>query len=112
MPQLLSEGRPGHRGRARKYERLRLPQCGVHSDLFGAGGGQRLAEEMSVPFLGRIPIDPRAVGCGDAGTCILDAHPDSPAAEGYLALARSLDGREELWNQAEPAAVASSGTPR
>ena len=88
------------------------PQCGIHADLFGTGGGQRLAEEMSVPFLGRIPIDPRVVGCGDAGTCILDTDPDSPAAEGYLALARSLDGRKELWDQPESAAVTSSGAPR
>jgi ATP-binding protein involved in chromosome partitioning len=88
------------------------PQCGAHSDGFGTGGGQRLAEEMSVPFLGRIPIDPRIVGCGDAGTCILDVHPDSPAAESYLAMARSLNCREELWHPAEPEAVTSPGAPR
>lgn len=73
------------------------PQCGLHTDLFGTGGGERLAEEIPVPFLGRIPIDPRVVGCGDAGTCLLDAHPDSPVTQGYLALARRLDDQTGLW---------------
>jgi ATP-binding protein involved in chromosome partitioning len=87
------------------------PHCGVQSDLFGMGGGQRLAEEMSVPFLGRIPIDPRVVGCGDTRNCILDAHPASPAAVSYLALARSLDRQEELWQQAESEPVTSQAAP-
>ena len=42
------------------------PQCGCATDIFKAGGGERMAGEMGVPFLGRIPLDP-AVGeaCDD-----------------------------------------------
>jgi ATP-binding protein involved in chromosome partitioning len=44
------------------------PKCGDVTDIFKAGGGERMASEMAVPFLGRIPIDP-AVGLAcDAGT--------------------------------------------
>jgi Mrp family chromosome partitioning ATPase len=88
------------------------PQCGIYTDLFGKGGGERLAEEMSVPFLGRIPIDPRIVGCGDAGTCLLDAYPESPAAQSYLALAVRLHEQEDLWREAPEGVLASSEAPR
>lgn len=76
------------------------PQCGTHADLFGAGGGERLAEEMSIPFLGRIPIDPRVVGCGDTGSCLLDSHPESPVTQSYLELARRLHEQGGLWSEA------------
>jgi ATP-binding protein involved in chromosome partitioning len=67
---------------------------------------------MSVPFLGRIPIDPRIVGCGDAGRSLLEAHPESPAAQSYLSLAGRLHEQEDLWNGAASAAVASREAPQ
>ena len=48
--------------------------------LFGQGGGQRVAEELGVPFLGEVPIDPRVVEGGDQGRPILVHAPDSDAA--------------------------------
>jgi Mrp family chromosome partitioning ATPase len=87
------------------------PQCGAHTDLFGAGGGERLSQEMSIPFLGRIPIDPHIVGCGDGGICLLEAHPESPAAQSYVSLAARLHGQEELWSGAN-AALTSNEAPR
>jgi len=63
---------------------------GKRYELFGKGGGQKLAKEMGVPFLGEIPIDPRVAACGDAGDPIVHKHPDSPVAKAYLALATSL----------------------
>jgi ATP-binding protein involved in chromosome partitioning len=74
------------------------PQCGNHADLFGAGGGERLAEEMHIPFLGSIPIDPRVVGCGDRGICLLDSDLDSPVSKRYLELAGSLHEQRDLWS--------------
>jgi len=88
------------------------PQCGIHTDLFGSGGGERLAEEMSVPFLGRIPIDPRIVGCGDAGICLMDAHRESPAAQSYLTLAARLHEQEDLWREAPEGVLTSSDAPQ
>lgn len=43
------------------------PHCGQTFDLFGHGGGKRLADEAGVPLLGRIPLDPAIVRTGDAG---------------------------------------------
>ncbi|RZN32845.1 MAG: hypothetical protein EF813_11550 [Methanosarcinales archaeon] len=43
------------------------PHCGSPIKLFGEGGGKRVADEMNVPFLGSIPIDPIIVRSGDDG---------------------------------------------
>ena len=43
------------------------PHCGERTDLFGSGGGEAMAAEMSVPFLGRVPLDPQVVASGDEG---------------------------------------------
>lgn len=59
------------------------PHCGKQVDLFKVGGGQDLATEMNVPFLGRIPIDPRIVTSGDAGQPFIQYFGDSPAAEAF-----------------------------
>ncbi len=44
------------------------PDCGTRTDLFGAGGGETMAESLGVPFLGRIPIDHELVTACDAGS--------------------------------------------
>ncbi|HIH97565.1 MAG TPA: Mrp/NBP35 family ATP-binding protein [Thermoplasmata archaeon] len=44
------------------------PYCGKEIDLFKVGGGERSAKEMGVPFLGRIPFDPKMVDASDKGT--------------------------------------------
>lgn len=48
--------------------------CGQRIELFKTGGGKALVEEMKVPFLGTIPLDPNGVNCGDAGTPFIDRH--------------------------------------
>ena len=48
--------------------------------LFGQGGGERVAKELGVEFLGEVPIDPRVVEGGDAGKPILVYAPESPTA--------------------------------
>ena len=55
------------------------PKCGQSVDIFKSGGGKALAEEMGVPFLGSIPIDPRIVVSGDAGTPFVNADIGTPA---------------------------------
>ncbi len=44
------------------------PKCGEVTDIFKSGGGERMAAEMGVPFLGRIPIDPKVGEACDSGT--------------------------------------------
>jgi ATP-binding protein involved in chromosome partitioning len=46
---------------------LHCPHCGKEIDLFGARGGELLAEKERIPFLGRLPIDPEVVRSGDQG---------------------------------------------
>jgi ATP-binding protein involved in chromosome partitioning len=56
------------------------PGCNEAIDVFGEGGGERLATEMGLPFLGSVPLDPAVRRSGDAGTPIVKSEPDSPAA--------------------------------
>ncbi|MDQ1239548.1 MAG: ATP-binding protein involved in chromosome partitioning [Thermodesulfobacteriota bacterium] len=59
---------------------LTCPHCGKQIDLFKTGGGKRAAEELGVPFLGSVPIDPSVVTGGDDGIPIFYTNPDSPTA--------------------------------
>ncbi len=52
---------------------LVCPHCGGSISIFGSGGGQRMAEEMDVPFLGAIPIDPGVCAMGDRGHTFVDS---------------------------------------
>ncbi|HEX4567405.1 MAG TPA: Mrp/NBP35 family ATP-binding protein [Vicinamibacterales bacterium] len=64
--------------------------CHTESDIFGKGGGESLATEMKIPFLGRIPIyEPIRVG-GDTGVPIVIGEPKSPAAQAFRAAAEQL----------------------
>jgi ATP-binding protein involved in chromosome partitioning len=63
------------------------PSCGTETDLFGHGAGEALAGEMSIPFLGRLPIyQPIRVG-GDTGRPIVVAEPESAAARAFRKVA-------------------------
>ena len=63
---------------------------GKRYEIFRHGGGQKLAGECGVSFLGEIPIDPRVSACGDAGEPIVRKHPYSPVAKAYLVLATTV----------------------
>jgi ATP-binding protein involved in chromosome partitioning len=63
---------------------------GKRINLFGHGGGRKLANEAGVPFLGEIPIDPRVAECGDHGEPIVRKYPDSGVAKAYRALAATV----------------------
>ena len=62
------------------------PHCGHKVDIFKRGGGENAAMELGLPFLGRIPLDPRIVIGGDAGTPFVLEHPDSEAARAFEAI--------------------------
>lgn len=63
---------------------------GEHHDLFGAGGGDALAETINVPVLGRIPLDGAVVTGGDEGTPVVGDGTPGPAGSAFLALAARL----------------------
>ena len=70
------------------------PSCGTVTHIFHEGGGAKIAEELGVPFLGKVPLDPGVVDCGDAGRPLLHAAPQSPAAEAYRRIAAALAGTD------------------
>jgi ATP-binding protein involved in chromosome partitioning len=63
---------------------------GTGQEIFGSGGGQRLADEIGVPLLGSIPLDPALREAADAGTPILEAAPDAEATAAIVALAERI----------------------
>jgi ATP-binding protein involved in chromosome partitioning len=67
-----------------------MGEDGKRYQIFGQGGGGRLAGDAGVAFLGEIPIDPRVATCGDEGEPIFHRFPDSPVAEAYRLLAASV----------------------
>jgi Mrp family chromosome partitioning ATPase len=68
------------------------PNCGTVHDILGSGGGERLAEEMGVPFLGRIPIDPEVARSGDDGDVYLAVAGKSPAATAFKSIIATVCG--------------------
>ncbi len=63
------------------------PSCRHESDIFGRGGGERLAEELGIAFLGSIPISEPLRRGGDTGVPIMLADPDSPVAAAFVTAA-------------------------
>ncbi len=74
------------------------PDSGVKYDIFGTGGGKKLADETSTEFLGGIPIDPRIRIGGDTGSPIVYAHPDSAEANCVLDIARNMAAQISIRN--------------
>jgi ATP-binding protein involved in chromosome partitioning len=80
---------------------LPCPHCGpAHRlDIFGTGGGRRVAQTLSrrfgydVPLIGEIPLDERLRAGGDAGVPLVAAAPEQPAAEALRAAADTLLGQ-------------------
>ncbi len=66
------------------------PHCGKPVDIFKKGGGQKLADELGIRFLGRIPIDPRIVDTGDLGKPLIAAYPESITAKAFDELIRNI----------------------
>jgi ATP-binding protein involved in chromosome partitioning len=74
---------------------LELPD-GKRMEIFGRGGGQELAKEFGVPFLGQIPLEPEVRAGSDAGKPIVHSHPDSAAAKALRAIAADLSLRASI----------------
>ena len=67
----------------------------MSGDVFGTGGGAALADELDVPLLGEVPLDPLLREQGDLGEPLLSAHPESPTAQIIRSIAESIDSRRE-----------------
>ena len=66
------------------------PRCGELSELASTGGGEQMAQEAGVPFLGRLPLVPAVAQGGDTGTPIVSALPESGVAVRFLDVLRPI----------------------
>jgi ATP-binding protein involved in chromosome partitioning len=66
------------------------PNCHHESDIFGYGGGERVANDIGIPFLGRLPVyQPISLG-SDRGIPIVVAEPDAPATRSFVSVAERV----------------------
>jgi ATP-binding protein involved in chromosome partitioning len=61
-------------------------------DIFGKGGGESLAQELNLPFLGYVPLDPGVREAGDAGEPTVIRAPESPAGVALKKVAEAVAG--------------------
>ena len=71
---------------------FQCPDCGKKSNLFGSGGGERLANELGIPLLAEIPLYAQVLQGGDAGQPIIVAEPASPAGKALTDLGGRVAG--------------------
>jgi ATP-binding protein involved in chromosome partitioning len=64
--------------------------CTKRHELYGSGGGQRVADFAQTPLLGQIPLHPSVREWGDAGTPVVQAAPGSDTAQAFVAVAERL----------------------
>jgi ATP-binding protein involved in chromosome partitioning len=105
----------------RMYQKLNIPTLGLvenmsyyactnchhETDIFGHGGGEKLAQAMDVPFLGRLPIYQPIREGSDSGVPLVVAEPDSPAGRAFLAIAERTAAQVSI--AAHKAAAANKG---
>jgi ATP-binding protein involved in chromosome partitioning len=73
--------------------------CHEKTDIFGSGGGRKMAEDLQIPFLGEVPIDTRVRSGGDEGRPIVAAAPDAPAAQAFAEVAGKVAAQVSIQNQ-------------
>jgi ATP-binding protein involved in chromosome partitioning len=78
------------------------PECSHESDIFGHGGGERMAADLKVPFLGRIPIYQPIREGSDAGVPLMISEPDSPAARAFMAVAEQTAAQVSIASYNRP----------
>ena len=67
------------------------PKCGTRYNIFQSGGGQKIAKEMNVPFLGSIPIDQKICEDSDKGVPFIIEHSDSPASKSFMEIVKKIE---------------------
>jgi ATP-binding protein involved in chromosome partitioning len=76
--------------------------CGHDADIFGHGGGEQMAGELGVPFLGRIPIYQPIREGSDAGVPLVISEPDSPAGRAFMAAAERAAAQVSIASYVRP----------
>jgi ATP-binding protein involved in chromosome partitioning len=78
------------------------PNCAHESDIFGRGGGERMAGDLGVPFLGRVPIYQPIREGSDTGVPLMIAEPDSPAARAFMSAAEQTAAQVSIASYNRP----------
>jgi len=68
------------------------PHCHAETDIFKKGGGEKTAQELKVPFLGRVPFQPEFVEFGDKGTPFVSFEQKSKSAEAFMGIVAKIKG--------------------
>ncbi len=69
------------------------PHCEETVDIFSSGGGEKTARDFDLPFLGRVPMDPRVVVAGDTGKPYLSSDEETPATKAFTAVVEAVEQR-------------------
>lgn len=69
------------------------PHCNETVDIFQSGGGEAIAREFELPFLGRVPMDPKVVLAGDEGKPYLSSDEQSPATQAFSEIVNAVEIR-------------------
>jgi len=67
------------------------PKCGAEINIFKSGGGQKIAEDLNIPFLGKIPIDSEICEDSDKGMPFIIEHVNSPAANAFMEIVKKIE---------------------
>lgn len=71
------------------------PHCGEAVDIFKTGGGEAMANDMNVPFLGRVPLEPHVVEAGDNGTPYVYTYAKTGAAKSFESIVAKIESKIE-----------------
>ena len=82
----------------------------MSGDVFGSGGGRRLADELGVELLGSVPLDPLVRECGDGGEPVASAAPESAAAQELRRIAEAVL-EQRAGTIVKPLTVVGAGQP-
>lgn len=66
------------------------PSCGERVEIFKSGGGEAMAQDMGIKFLGRIPLDPRLVEAGDSGEPYMERFSDTEVARSFKSVVDAI----------------------
>lgn len=67
------------------------PRCGAEINIFMYGGGEKIARDMGVEFLGRIPLDQRICEASDKGIPFIVEHHETPAAKAFIGIVEKIE---------------------
>ncbi len=67
------------------------PKCGAVTEIFNVGGGQKISDDLNIPFLGKIPLDAKISEGSDLGLPFTVKNQDSPAAKAFMEIVEKIE---------------------